>query len=70
MKTPMQVRIKRESYTWEEMSLKKLFSLMKQWPKETFEVKLPCKHTKTDVADGEKRCVKCGDLIEITSYRN
>ena len=65
------VRIKRLwGTTWEEIPFDRLWEEINRWPKSTFEVKLPCKHKSYVFRDGEKRCEKCDDLLEVVSYRD
>lgn len=56
---------------WHLTDLKKLKSILANaGPVARFEVRKPCDHKKTFIDDGIKYCETCGDMIEVTSYRD
>lgn len=39
-------------------------------PTDAYEIRKPCVHKKTFVDGGIKYCERCGDMLEVTSYRD
>ena len=54
---------------WSETDLDNIKNILTN-PMDRYEIRLPCSHKKTFVLDGIRQCELCGDLLEITSYRD
>lgn len=66
----MKLRARTIGCDWHEIDVDALIDLLKKSPTSYYEVKSICKHRKTSNFDGETRCLRCNDLIKITSYRD
>ena len=71
MKAKHMVRVKSVLvHGWETMTLDHMWRMMNKFPQYSFEVKIACDHKRVTLSDGEKRCAKCNELIEVMSYRD
>lgn len=66
----MKVRFRNSlSQKWEELDWKNVQKRIK-FPTETYEIRLICEHTETWNDHGIKTCKRCGEQLEVTSWRD
>lgn len=66
----MKVRFRNSlSEEWEELDWKDVKKRI-AYPTETYEIRLLCDHKDTWVESGIKTCKRCGEQLEVTSWRD
>jgi len=67
----MKVRVQKKFGDFAVVSETTLLDMLRDLsPQDSLLVKLPCDHRNASIDHGVKRCVTCGDYMEVTSYRD